>query len=413
MAKIVPAICPTCGANLKLDPQVEGVTCSYCGTTSVVQRSKSAKAPPPQPGQYQQPVIYVPTATRHVWVMVLIPLLIVFGSVGFLVLKGRGAAGGILSGKLQFNGNLQPMLYDVNSDDVLDVIGWIRILKGSKVTNTIAAFNGRNGEKLWQLADLPNHSPMHEARAAVVEDWLVVVDPRGKVHAFDAERGKVAWTKPLGERAKRICAGKDFVAIETIDKKMHAFSLARGGARSAPSADKCRVPWTDQPGQTPNYELLKSFPFGNDVPPAIKGMNIGFSLRKTTGGPTFVIGERSEGTRVPMVAAQDGKKTSWKQRVPGVDPLTVQEGAPGPAALSGSKLFIAYRLKDRAAGWRLACFKTSDGERPWDVAVPKSGTGDLRSVVASKRYVFVSHWTYLSVFSRKTGKLKYQLGRWM
>jgi DNA-directed RNA polymerase subunit RPC12/RpoP len=40
VAKLVPATCPKCGANVKLDPEREIVTCQYCGASSFVQTQK-------------------------------------------------------------------------------------------------------------------------------------------------------------------------------------------------------------------------------------------------------------------------------------------------------------------------------------------------------------------------------------
>ena len=40
MAKLVPATCPKCGANVQLDPDREFVTCQFCGASSFVQTQK-------------------------------------------------------------------------------------------------------------------------------------------------------------------------------------------------------------------------------------------------------------------------------------------------------------------------------------------------------------------------------------
>jgi hypothetical protein len=57
VAKLVPAICPKCGANVQLDPEREFVTCQFCGASSFIQTQKR------QPTAYVQahavPVIQV------------------------------------------------------------------------------------------------------------------------------------------------------------------------------------------------------------------------------------------------------------------------------------------------------------------------------------------------------------------
>lgn len=62
MAKLVPATCPKCGANVQLDPDREFVTCQYCGASSFVQTQKR----PVTQQVYAQhiPVIHVPRAQK-------------------------------------------------------------------------------------------------------------------------------------------------------------------------------------------------------------------------------------------------------------------------------------------------------------------------------------------------------------
>jgi hypothetical protein len=58
VAKLVPATCPKCGANVKLDPDREFVTCQFCGASSFVQ---TQKRPVTQYVHAQaMPVIHVP-----------------------------------------------------------------------------------------------------------------------------------------------------------------------------------------------------------------------------------------------------------------------------------------------------------------------------------------------------------------
>lgn len=40
MAKLVPATCPKCGANVQIDPDREVVTCQFCGASSFIQTQK-------------------------------------------------------------------------------------------------------------------------------------------------------------------------------------------------------------------------------------------------------------------------------------------------------------------------------------------------------------------------------------
>jgi hypothetical protein len=80
VAKLVPATCPKCGANVQLDPDREFVTCKFCGASSFIQTQKRPVT------QYvhahAMPVIHVPRAQRGCG-----PALVLLG-----VLGGIGAA---------------------------------------------------------------------------------------------------------------------------------------------------------------------------------------------------------------------------------------------------------------------------------------------------------------------------------
>lgn len=60
MAKLVPATCPKCGANVQLDPDREFVTCQFCGASSFIQTQKRPVTA--YVHQHALPVIHVPRA---------------------------------------------------------------------------------------------------------------------------------------------------------------------------------------------------------------------------------------------------------------------------------------------------------------------------------------------------------------
>jgi hypothetical protein len=60
VAKLVPATCPKCGANVQLDPDREFVTCQFCGASSFVQTQKRPVTA--YVHQHALPVIHVPRA---------------------------------------------------------------------------------------------------------------------------------------------------------------------------------------------------------------------------------------------------------------------------------------------------------------------------------------------------------------
>jgi hypothetical protein len=60
VAKLVPATCPKCGANVQLDPDREFVTCQFCGASSFVQTQRRPVTA--YVHQHALPVIHVPRA---------------------------------------------------------------------------------------------------------------------------------------------------------------------------------------------------------------------------------------------------------------------------------------------------------------------------------------------------------------
>ncbi|HEX2876714.1 MAG TPA: hypothetical protein VHP33_35930 [Polyangiaceae bacterium] len=87
MAKLVPATCPKCGANVKLDPDREFVTCQFCGASSFVQ---TQKRPVTQyVHQHHMPVIHVPHVQRGCVSAIAV--------VGALLGVGGAIAGGLVA----------------------------------------------------------------------------------------------------------------------------------------------------------------------------------------------------------------------------------------------------------------------------------------------------------------------------
>jgi hypothetical protein len=60
VAKLVPALCPKCGASVQIDPTREFVTCQFCGTSSFIQTQKRPATA--YVNQHAVPVIHVQNA---------------------------------------------------------------------------------------------------------------------------------------------------------------------------------------------------------------------------------------------------------------------------------------------------------------------------------------------------------------
>ncbi len=449
MTKLVQAKCPECGARLKVDPQAAEAKCEYCGSVSPIQVGKkrvvraNPQAPPPAPA------IYVPSQ-RSTWMIYLmsfgLPLLI-----GGIVLINALRTSGQLSGdglsgtlsslageKLQWVGYSQPMLLDLNGDQIADPIGRVRLfnLSSSDHTEHVAAFDAVSGKQLWRTEQISDISQSSDSRVALVGNTLLIADPLGMLRGYLPATGQKTWQAVIGERVARMCgAGQGFARVETKDKRALTIALTTGKLTPAGKADPkspCVGAWsTEKDGSTMGTQKLQRFPFGREPMPKVNGLYADYVLKDTGSGTTVAVGYRTPGTQIPTAAAytaikDDGKKgrrgathsrnisatVHWVTNIPAVNPLTVDEGTPKTGTLGMGRVLFAYEMKNSDAGWRVTCLDAATGRNLWDVAVPKSDTGDVSSIVVSNRQVFVSIWTWLHVFDLATGKFRMTIGTW-
>ena len=90
MARLVAATCPHCGAGIQLDPDVETVTCTFCGVSSFVQTPQRRAPEAAHPTEAPRTVIVVGAQAETqaqgsgcTWIaglfVVLLPLMILAG----------------------------------------------------------------------------------------------------------------------------------------------------------------------------------------------------------------------------------------------------------------------------------------------------------------------------------------------
>jgi hypothetical protein len=93
MARLVAAKCPNCGANLRLDPDRDFVTCSYCQTSAFI---RTATRPVTQQIAQQYPmVIDLPPPPKLGWALAVLGLFVLVAGAGAAVVaqsEGRHAA---------------------------------------------------------------------------------------------------------------------------------------------------------------------------------------------------------------------------------------------------------------------------------------------------------------------------------
>lgn len=415
MAKLEPSKCPHCGAPITVPPQIEQVACPYCGHTSSVQRGR-----PRHDGMQQGPVIHVeisqPAAKIPKWIglVVVVPFVVGMASIAFGLLSKvsgnsvRKTVGLAALGSVSFGD--YPFLFDVNADGTLDIIG--KSGSGGEAA-WIAAYDGRDGKELWRGADLTKDASDASAMRALAGDTLVSVDGLGKVQAYKAKTGQPAWAALLGETAKRICAGEDFVRITTSDKETHDFALSTGQKSTTTAERPCRSIGHSRSADGPGYRMIGWSDFKKYGLPSlhdIDGMSAHRALVPDDGKRAFLLGSRAKGTQVAMVAAVEGKKALWKMVVPGIDPLTTKVNVTTQiATVFKDRIVIPYDLKD-SKGVRMAAFDTKTGTRLWDVAVHDNSQVQT-GLVMTDTDVYYATWTGVYVLAADTGTLRFRIGR--
>lgn len=414
MARIVDTRCPRCGAPLPIQPGMDAVTCQYCGARSLIDRGRKPTTAPAPQGMHVVRVAPPSGNAAAVTVTAAVAGMVVAGAVAGVV--ALGASGGSGAGARPLLGagprtyfSDRPMVADVNGDGAPDVIGKSSIPAGEA---WIAAYDGRDGKPIWRTAALAKDATTHEARRAVVLGRVISVDALGKAHAYDLRTGTPSWSVPLGEKARRVCQGSGVIVVETVDDVKHGLDPASGTKRALAKDAACTSVPSSSKEEAPGYQLVGWADFDELGLPRsheLDGMSVNRALVASGPGPRFLLGSRSKGSRIGMVAAVDRKKVLWETVVPGVDPLTTKASGVDEAAYQGGLLVVPYDMKDHGEGTRLACFDGGTGARLWDVQIHKKSQV-LLGISTSANDVFYATWTALYVFSLKTGKLRYMVG---
>jgi hypothetical protein len=173
VAKLVPATCPKCGANVKLDPDREFVTCQFCGASSFVQ---TQKRPVTQYVHAQaMPVIHVPHAAQ--------------------VRRGCAGAIAVVAGLLGVGGALAGVLAAYFASSAAS--GVVPTLKPSPVAATPGA---------------AAPTPDEPSGPLVEEDYFA-----------DATRAKARYEAVLGKPilAKQLVLMQYYATLEAQDPKNH------------------------------------------------------------------------------------------------------------------------------------------------------------------------------------------------
>lgn len=432
MAKLVSPKCPQCGAPVSVPPEATQIVCGYCQHRATVQRGGSAPKRTHH-GQIDVSVIHIPHQRKLgclgiglLFLMIGGPLIgIIAGVVAPIYatnqmtkktmtgltdltsLAGLPGSGGGLS----FSDH--PFLFDVNGDGVADVIGKSQALGGSQ--SWLVALDGRSGKELWRSNALPEDATDSSAIRGLAGSVFISVDSLGKVQAYQAKTGQPAWAALLGEKARQMCHGDSFVRITTDDRQSHELSLTNGQKLS----DKSKAPCASMPVSRSDggigYRMASWSEYGALGLPslhAIEGMRADRAIVPDGGKRAFLLGSRSPGSQVSMLAAVEGKKVLWKTLVPAVDPLTTDVNVTTQiGAWAGQRVVVPYQLKG-SKGMRMAAFDTKTGTREWDVPIHDKSQVET-GIAMTERDIYYASWTTLYVLAADTGELRFKVGREM
>lgn len=424
MAKLESFKCPHCGAPVDVPQGAAQIVCPYCQHASNVAQ---ARPPTDHPGQ-PRPVVQIeitggvpPKVPKAFGLIFLIPILgalVGMGTAGIAVFNAFSSSGvSKAMSSIPMAGALTsvsfgdyPFLFDVNGDGTPDILGKSGSPGGP---DWIAAYNGRDGKQLWRTDDLTKDATDGSAMRALAGSTLLSIDGLGKVQAYNAKTGQPAWATLLGETARSACEGDGFVRITTNDKATHDIALATGQKSTTTANAPCRSIGNGRSDDGPGYRMVGWSEFKKHGLPSLHDvdeLSAHRALVLDDGKRGYLLGSRSKGSQVAMVAAVEGKKVLWKTLVPGVDPLTTTVNVTTQiAAVSKSRLVVPYNLKG-SNGVRMAAFDTQTGTRLWDVPVHDKSQVQT-GIVATENDVYYATWTAVYVMEADTGKVRFRVGR--
>lgn len=428
MARLIDIKCPKCSAPLPIDADAQTVTCKYCGGTSAIERP--GRPVHAQPGQ---PVVHVPAAGARAGVAMSVGagVMVLIGASTAATLATRsassppGSAGSAgasgpaasiaqalgVAPKVNFRFNDHPMLADINGDGAPDVLGRV---SEYNVGAWIGAFDGTTGAELWRSELLTKDASEGDTMRGVAHGRVLSVDALGKVQAYDLKTGGPAWSSLLGEKARQICEADGVIVIETADEARHGLDPVAGKRSDVAKGTACKPVFSSDRDSFPDYRIIGWWDLEKHRLPGLHdtdGISAHRALVPTGPGPRFLLGGKSKGTSVAMVAAiGDKKKKLWMDVVPGVDPLTTDVNVTTQeAAYTDGVLVVPYEMKDHDAGTRMAAFDANTGARLWDKQVfPKDQVSSGMAI--SKDRVFYSSWSQVVVLSLKTGEPEFTIG---
>lgn len=322
---------------------------------------------------------------------------------------GPGSGGVVPDNEhLQWGSYSGPSAFPVRlrDDAAEDIVGSYRVLNitGTNVDTKlyVGAFNGTSFRRMWAAG--PFGSGSTDTHLAVASTRALVTDIRAEGHVLDVKTGKELGSVTLTDRANRLCPipGREAVWVEVADRKNVEVDLETFATKPAPQPATCTGDFSEAGCEFAKAPCVVG---GTPAPETRALMTLG------SGANAVTLGAKSPGTATLVAYAAAGK--GWKVTVP-TDPALAGAASSHDVAadLAGGLLVVSYELSGRG-GYRLAAFDATNGERRWDVEIPRSKDGSgPRGITATETRVYVPHWTWLDIFDLNTGKVLGTIGKW-
>lgn len=471
--KAISVRCPNCAAQMSVQGTVSTATCSYCGTTSRVQsRTRVFEVPRKLPRANDPNLARLPVAVqKHTrrWVLGLVIGSFLFtgliGAIPFFVankvrsaVTSSGGGGSSSAPVLLYWSSNAAIPADVDGDHVADAVGRVRYVGGADRI-ALAAYSGASGKKIWESEPLGSYDETYRGTLGRAGDRLLFVDDRGQITGYSLDAGKPLWHATLGEKLESMCRAEGRAYLLAADERWLALDLESGKVSDASAApDGCVPIATDAGDAHSGLERVLDWTSRDvvPIPGAIDGMRIE-TKAELGDGRWLGLGAKHPGTRVPMAALfelkgyepppppdilsqpfasldKDGKRSYyraqrrheaavrkaakaakatliWKAVIPAGDVMAVTQGTPDHFAVATDAdcVFVAYEMQRGPI--HAVCLSLKNGERRWDLAMPKAFIDNLGGVTAAGKRGFVVILQRLHILDLAAGKRLFSIGR--
>ena len=413
--------CPECGANS--DALGDVSKCSYCGTTSRVQRRTQfgLKVPlPPRPQDAPHLVavqvnnraaIVLAAAIVLVSLSIVVPIVVISAKVR----RPKSIAATTTAGAPPAHrgdwATPRPLVADLDDDGIADVIGIQRDVIADQLF--LVAVSGATGTVLWRTGSLGNYAAVYRKKLTLSRSGVVLVVDRDKdlsLLAFEASTGKPRFQATFGEVVDKICATDvaQTVKVITKDQVESLLDLATGKVSLVKPKPHDRAVCAELSTTEAHRSVHLNFTMKHSrtLPGMTNEMLVGQEA------PWIVTGVKEPGSRLPMIGAlDDHDHVLWTTVVPQRDPMSVKFEAPAATDVEGDIVATVYIRNEHEAPV-LAVFDRKTGARRYETPIAYRGTlfVTMNDVVIGKRVIFLTMNEALQAYDRETGARKWVLG---